>query len=378
MVRVVGLPPRQVAPVPAVPGQQPLSKRGRRSGGGGTGRSATAPRLLVAIATWRCASAAADSTAAFGAHLVYFPSDTAVKIYTRTGDTGETSLFDGIRVQQRRRPGRGLRRGRRAQRLARVGACSAPSRSSATSTPRSRSSSATCSRSARSSPIRREDSPRACEGGHRRTTEVARLEQLIDRSRTSLPPLPHFILAGGAPAGAALHVARTVCRRAERRIVALHPAAESRAASSTSTACRICCSCWRAWSIIERACPRDGVVKDGPVFDRVEDGPRQLLRDAFADGATFDEQSCRETVSMATSQRSRAMPSGRSSKLVGCWMRRGLEPRGSTRRAAMGEPLMSTRTAAMLLLVDRLVAVVEARRRLRRRGRDRRRSAARR
>ena len=53
--------------------------------------------------------------------------------------------------------------------------------------------------------------------------DVARLEQTIDRFEASLPPLRKFILAGGSPAGAALHVARTVCRRAERRIVALDP-----------------------------------------------------------------------------------------------------------------------------------------------------------
>jgi cob(I)alamin adenosyltransferase len=53
--------------------------------------------------------------------------------------------------------------------------------------------------------------------------DVTRLEHLIDRLETELPPLRRFILAGGAPAGAALHVARTVCRRAERRIVALTP-----------------------------------------------------------------------------------------------------------------------------------------------------------
>jgi cob(I)alamin adenosyltransferase len=51
--------------------------------------------------------------------------------------------------------------------------------------------------------------------------DVARLEQLIDKLETEVPPLRRFILAGGTPAGAALHVARTVCRRAERRIVSL-------------------------------------------------------------------------------------------------------------------------------------------------------------
>ena len=50
-----------------------------------------------------------------------------------------------------------------------------------------------------------------------------RLEQLIDHLDAEVPPLRRFILAGGTPAGAALHVARTVCRRAERRIVALSP-----------------------------------------------------------------------------------------------------------------------------------------------------------
>jgi cob(I)alamin adenosyltransferase len=54
--------------------------------------------------------------------------------------------------------------------------------------------------------------------------DVVRLEELIDRLETGLPPLRRFILAGGSSAGAALHLARTVCRRAERRIVALAPA----------------------------------------------------------------------------------------------------------------------------------------------------------
>ena len=54
--------------------------------------------------------------------------------------------------------------------------------------------------------------------------DVLRLEVLIDRLEQDVPPLTRFILAGGVQAGAALHVARTVCRRAERRIVALLPA----------------------------------------------------------------------------------------------------------------------------------------------------------
>ena len=54
--------------------------------------------------------------------------------------------------------------------------------------------------------------------------DVDRLEQLIDRLETELSPLQRFILAGGTEAGAALHLARTVCRRAERRMVALLPA----------------------------------------------------------------------------------------------------------------------------------------------------------
>ena len=51
--------------------------------------------------------------------------------------------------------------------------------------------------------------------------DISRLEGWIDLLEAELPPLRRFILAGGSRAGAALHVARTICRRAERRIVAL-------------------------------------------------------------------------------------------------------------------------------------------------------------
>jgi cob(I)alamin adenosyltransferase len=53
--------------------------------------------------------------------------------------------------------------------------------------------------------------------------DVSRLEAWIDDLERELPPLRRFILAGGAMTGASLHVARTICRRAERSMVRLGP-----------------------------------------------------------------------------------------------------------------------------------------------------------
>ena len=50
---------------------------------------------------------------------------------------------------------------------------------------------------------------------------IAELERAIDEGEQELEPLKAFILPGGTPKAAALHVARTVCRRAERRVVHL-------------------------------------------------------------------------------------------------------------------------------------------------------------
>ena len=52
-------------------------------------------------------------------------------------------------------------------------------------------------------------------------SHVAALEKLIDELNAQLGPLEEFILPGGSPTGAALHLARTVCRRAERYCVRL-------------------------------------------------------------------------------------------------------------------------------------------------------------
>lgn len=52
--------------------------------------------------------------------------------------------------------------------------------------------------------------------------DATRLEALIDTFNDELEPLREFVLPGGGPVGASLHQARTVCRRAERRVVTLY------------------------------------------------------------------------------------------------------------------------------------------------------------
>jgi len=143
-----------------------------------------------------------------------------VKIYTRTGDTGETSLFDGTRA--RKDDPRVDAYGEVDELNAWLGLV--------------RASSPGAPVDAELAAIQRDLFALGAQLADpadklaARVTkaivsdaEVARLEQTIDRLDAALPPLRRFVLAGGTPAGAALHVARTVCRRAERRIVALDP-----------------------------------------------------------------------------------------------------------------------------------------------------------
>jgi cob(I)alamin adenosyltransferase len=64
-------------------------------------------------------------------------------------------------------------------------------------------------------PDRREDLPRV------EAADAHALERAIDQAQCDLPPLATFIHPGGSLPGAYLHVARTICRRAERLVVAL-------------------------------------------------------------------------------------------------------------------------------------------------------------
>jgi len=137
-----------------------------------------------------------------------------VKIYTRTGDFGETSLFGGTRV---------------AKNDARIEAYGTVDELNSVLG------------AARTTPLPAEvdavlhdvqhdlfeagahlASPGTSRFPGVDAQRIADLERAIDEMESELAPLKSFILPGGAAASAQLHVARTVCRRAERCVVALH------------------------------------------------------------------------------------------------------------------------------------------------------------
>jgi cob(I)alamin adenosyltransferase len=144
----------------------------------------------------------------------------SVKLYTRTGDAGETSLFDGTRV--RKDDARVDAYGEVDELNAWLGlvrASEVDTDLEADLVLIQRDLFALGAQLADPADKIANRVTKAALGDE----DVARLEQLIDRLETEVPPLRRFILAGGTQAGAALHVARTVCRRAERRMVALTP-----------------------------------------------------------------------------------------------------------------------------------------------------------
>ena len=146
-----------------------------------------------------------------------------MRIYTRTGDDGETSLYGGTRVSKA--DGRVDAYGEIDELNAWLGVVRASDLDADVDTALleiQRDLFALGAQLADPTEKLGSNVAKAVIGDE----EITRLEQLIDRLETELPPLRRFILAGGSPAGAALHLSRTVCRRAERRMVALQPAVD--------------------------------------------------------------------------------------------------------------------------------------------------------
>lgn len=71
------------------------------------------------------------------------------------------------------------------------------------------------------------DSPHADKIARFGQRHIDELEQFIDATCASLPPMKHFVLPGGSELAARLHIARTVCRRAERLVITLERAEPS-------------------------------------------------------------------------------------------------------------------------------------------------------
>ena len=146
-----------------------------------------------------------------------------MKIYTRTGDAGETSLLDGSRV--RKDDARVDAFGEVDELNAWLGLARAASLE-----PELDAALVRIQRDLFALGAQLADPAARIAGRVSKAAlgdeDVLRLEGLIDRYEPELPPLTRFILAGGSPAGAALHLARAVCRRAERRMVALEPAVD--------------------------------------------------------------------------------------------------------------------------------------------------------
>lgn len=141
-----------------------------------------------------------------------------MKIYTRSGDSGDTALFDGTRVPKSDR---------------RVAAYGDVDELSAWLGFAAASADGAEARD-KLTQIQRDLfalGARLADPSHRiadrvkkaaiSAEDVARLEGWIDAFDAGLDPLRHFILAGGTQHAAALHVARTICRRAERSMVEL-------------------------------------------------------------------------------------------------------------------------------------------------------------
>jgi cob(I)alamin adenosyltransferase len=138
-----------------------------------------------------------------------------MKIYTKTGDTGETGLFAGGRV--RKDDARIEAYGTVDELNALLGLARAEPVPLEVEQTLLRVQSELFSVGAELATPEPERHGTALIG----EPQIALLEQAIDRLESSLPPLKHFILPAGSRGACLLHVARGVCRRAERRVVTL-------------------------------------------------------------------------------------------------------------------------------------------------------------
>jgi cob(I)alamin adenosyltransferase len=141
-----------------------------------------------------------------------------VKIYTKTGDAGETSLFDQTRVSKA--DARVDAYGEVDELNACLGAARAAGVDGETAASIEAIQRQLFALGARLADPSSKIAGRVTKAAVT-TADVEILERTIDRLEAELPALRRFILPGGSPAGALLHVARTVCRRAERRVVSL-------------------------------------------------------------------------------------------------------------------------------------------------------------
>jgi cob(I)alamin adenosyltransferase len=145
-----------------------------------------------------------------------------VKIYTKTGDTGETSLFDNSRVSKA--DARVEAYGEVDELNATLGAARAAGLDADLA-----GALETIQKELFAVGARLADPSKRIAGRVEKAAvlqaDIEWMEQAIDRLETELEPLRRFILPGGSLPGALLHVSRTICRRAERRVVGLGPGA---------------------------------------------------------------------------------------------------------------------------------------------------------
>lgn len=140
-----------------------------------------------------------------------------MKIYTKTGDGGETGLVDGSRI--RKDHARVAAFGDVDELNAGIGVA----RTHADEDLSQLLDGVQCDLFAIGAQIA---DPRAQVASRREKAALAAgrivdVERAIDAREAQMPPLSAFILPGGTPLAASLHVARTVCRRAERSVLAL-------------------------------------------------------------------------------------------------------------------------------------------------------------